>query len=334
MLGSFRYLLALLVTLSHLWSSMAGWSGVAAVFGFYVISGYLMTSVINRIYGFTLPGLGRYALNRFLRIFPTYWIVLLLALCIVAAIPREAFLTNYKLSMPLSVTDWLANVFIIGLLDGPYKVLVPPAWTLDIEIFFYVLMGLGLSRSRSVVLIWFGGSLLYTLWLLFNGAEFVDRYASYAAASLPFSAGAMVYMYRSALARFLCLPLPISAGLFLLGLIASRLGWLGDPLVAGFYIILICTVLLLISLNNLEARSFSHGWRKMDRLLGDLAYPIFLCHWQVAAVVLYFFWSGEKPDGGGLWLSSIVFIHAVAFAVYLGVDKRVNLVRDRVRGQH
>ncbi|MEP5567750.1 MAG: acyltransferase [Halioglobus sp.] len=334
MLGSFRYLLALLVTLSHLWTSLAGWSGVAAVFGFYVISGYLMTSVINRTYGFSASGLGRYALNRFLRIFPTYWVVMLFALIVVAAIPREAFLTNYKLSMPLSVTDWLANVFIVGLLDGPYKVLVPPAWTLDIEIFFYALMGLGLSRSRPVVLVWFVGSLLYTLWLLFNGAEFVDRYASYAAASLPFSAGAAIYMYRGALARFLCLPLPASAGLFFLALVASRMGWLGDPLVTGFYILLLCSVLLLISLINQDVSTLDYRWQKIDRLLGDLAYPIFLCHWQVAAVVLYFFWSGEKPEGGGLWLSSIVFIHAISFAIYFTVDKRINLIRDRIRGQN
>jgi len=90
MLGIFRYILALMVTLSHLWTGLAGWSGVGAVFGFYVISGYLMTSVLNQSYGFTPQGLGRYALNRFLRIFPTYWFVLLFAVIVVATIPSGA----------------------------------------------------------------------------------------------------------------------------------------------------------------------------------------------------------------------------------------------------
>ena len=184
MLGLFRYLLALLVTLSHLWSGFAGWSGVMAVFCFYLISGYLMTSVLHESYGFTARGGQRYALNRFLRIFPTYWAVLLLSFLIVSWIPKAAFMTNFKLSMPLAASDWLPNLFIVGLLDGPYKVLVPPAWSLDVELVFYLLMALGLSRSKLTVTVWFAGSVAYTALLLITEAEFVDRYASYAASSL------------------------------------------------------------------------------------------------------------------------------------------------------
>jgi peptidoglycan/LPS O-acetylase OafA/YrhL len=319
--------------LSHLWTSLAGWSGVAAVFGFYVISGYLMTSVINQTYGFTASGLGRYALNRFLRIFPAYWCVLLLALLIVSALPRDAFLVNYKLSMPLAISDWLPNLFIVGLLDGPYKVLVPPAWTLDIELFFYALMGLGLSRSRPLVLAWFLISLVYTLWLLANGAEFVQRYAAYAAASLPFSIGAMTYMYRDEIRRHLCLPVPVAVGLFALAVVTARMEWLGDPLGLAFYLILLCSFLMLVSLVNVDPGAVPGAWRKTDKFLGNLAYPVFLCHWQVAAVVLHFAFASEKPEGGGLWLGSIVFIHLVALLVYYLVDNNVNRIRDRVRGQ-
>jgi peptidoglycan/LPS O-acetylase OafA/YrhL len=333
MLGIFRYTLALMVTLSHLWTSLAGWSGVGAVFGFYVISGYLMTSVLNQSYGFTARGLGRYALNRFLRIFPTYWFVLLLAVLVVATIPRDAFLTNYKLSMPREMFDWLPNIFIIGLLDGPSKVLIPPAWTLDIELCFYLLMGLGLSRSRILVLTWFVASAAYTLWLLLSGVEFVDRYVSYAAASLPFSIGAMSYMYREVLGRYLRLPVPVACGLFLTVVVVARLEWLGDPLDVGFYLTLLASFLLLVSLNNVDSRSSPPFLQSADRLLGNLAYPIFLCHWQVAAVVLHVAFNTEKPAGGGMWLSSIVFIHLLALLVYFLVDRNVSRVRDKVRGK-
>lgn len=333
MLGIFRYVLALMVTMSHLWTSLAGWSGVAAVFGFYVISGYLMTSVLNQSYGFSPKGLGRYGLNRFLRIFPTYWFVLVLAVIVVAVIPRDAFLTNYKLSMPREIMDWLPNLFIVGLLDGPVKVLIPPAWTLDIEILFYVLMGLGLSRNRFLVTCWFALSAFYTLWLVIDGAEFVDRYVSYAAASLPFSMGAMAYMYRNFLARYLSLPVPVAAGCFFAAVVVAKLEWLGDPLYIGFYLTLLASFLLLVSLIKVDSAQVSASLQSIDRMLGNLAYPIFLCHWQVAAVMLHLVYESQKPLGGGLWLFSIVFIHLVALIVYFLVDRNVSRARDWVRGK-
>ncbi|MGI9284373.1 MAG: acyltransferase family protein [Pseudomonadales bacterium] len=332
MLGIFRYILALAVTLSHLWTSFAGWSAVAAVFGFYVISGYLMTSILNQSYGYTRRGIARYALNRALRIFPTYWFVMLLSIVVVAMIPREAFLTNFKLSMPSELGDWAANIFILGLLDGPLKVLVPPAWTLDIELVFYIAMGVGLSRSKSTVTIWFAASLAYTLFLLLTGAEFPQRYASYAAASLPFSIGAMTYMYRHEARRLLRLPLAVAVVLLLAAAVASRLEWLA-PLGGGFYIMLVCNTLLLIALNNIDVKKISPRLQVCDRMLGNIAYPLFLCHWQVAAVVLAVFYAGEKPDGGQLWLTSFIFIHMVALLVYYLVDRNVDKARTLVRGK-
>lgn len=332
MLGIFRYILALTVTLSHLWTDFAGWSAVAAVFGFYVISGYLMTSILNHSYGYTWRGIARYALNRVLRIFPTYWFVLLLSVPVVMLIPREAFLTNFKLSMPLETSDWLPNIFILGLLDGPVKVLVPPAWTLDIELVFYIAIGLGLSRSRLTVSIWFLASLIYTVFLLLLGADFPTRYASYTASSLPFSIGAMVYMYRKQARHLLRLPVPAAAILLLVTAIAARLEWLA-PLGSGFYLMLVCSVLLLVALNNVDFGSVPSWLKACDRLLGNLAYPLFLCHWQVAAVVLAVFYAGDKPAGGQLWLSSVLFIHLVALLVYYLIDRNVDKLRMRVRGK-
>ena len=317
--------------MSHLWTDVAGWSGVGAVFGFYVLSGYLMTSVLNESYGFSGHKLGRYFLNRFLRIYPTYWFVMLFAALVVWSIPREAYLTNFKLTMPKEILQWLPNLFIVGLLDGPLKVLVPTAWTLDIEIMFYLLMGLGFSRSRLTVTVWFGASLFYTLFLVLNGAEFADRYASYAAASLPFSIGAMLYMYRDLLRR-LAMPLPIAWPLFLSVVVITRMEWLGDPLDVGFYLTLLTIIFLLLAVIHTDSRGWPKAWQSCDRFLGHLSYPIFLCHWQVAAVVLYLFHDSEPP-GQGLWLSSVIFIHLVGTLVYFLVDRNISLVRDKVRGK-
>ena len=74
MFGTYRYCLAHLVVLTHL----ASWPGVGsyAVFGFYMLSGFLMSLILNERYGFSLQGLRGYAANRALRIYPPYLFVL------------------------------------------------------------------------------------------------------------------------------------------------------------------------------------------------------------------------------------------------------------------
>ena len=72
-IGSWRFFLAFLVVISHLWKDMIGGPAAYAVWGFYVLSGYLMTLVLNEKYGPSINGLKRYAYNRFLRIYPLYW---------------------------------------------------------------------------------------------------------------------------------------------------------------------------------------------------------------------------------------------------------------------
>ena len=65
MFGAWRLLLALLVVLGHL--HRPWWPASWAVFSFYVISGYLMSLILDETYGWTGAGRRRFALNRFLR---------------------------------------------------------------------------------------------------------------------------------------------------------------------------------------------------------------------------------------------------------------------------
>ena len=71
MLGTYRVILALMVVFQHLGKSYQ--LGAYAVFTFFVISGYLMTYILNENYGYSLRGRMKYLLNRILRIYPVYW---------------------------------------------------------------------------------------------------------------------------------------------------------------------------------------------------------------------------------------------------------------------
>ena len=65
-----------------------------AVFGFYVLSGYLMTLSLNRVYGFSAGGVGRFFANRWLCIFVPYYAVLLMSFVFIALLPEDASSLN------------------------------------------------------------------------------------------------------------------------------------------------------------------------------------------------------------------------------------------------
>ena len=56
-LGTWRFFLALLVAISHLWADMVHGPAAYAVWGFFVLSGYLMTLVLTQKYGTDAGGL-------------------------------------------------------------------------------------------------------------------------------------------------------------------------------------------------------------------------------------------------------------------------------------
>ena len=121
MLGLFRYLLAMMVVLSHLWPWTAWWQGTYAVFGFYVISGYLMTLIVNVTYAKSGTGFLGFWLNRVLRIYPPYYFALLVSFLVIFLLPVDFVARwNPKLRMPEGWYEWFSNLAIWGL--GHYPV--------------------------------------------------------------------------------------------------------------------------------------------------------------------------------------------------------------------
>ena len=83
-MGSFRFLLAVMVVISHAHGGFAGYNiGIVAVISFFLISGYVMTVLVDRYYG-TLSKIGLFYLDRSARLLPQYVLYLLLALSALA----------------------------------------------------------------------------------------------------------------------------------------------------------------------------------------------------------------------------------------------------------
>jgi peptidoglycan/LPS O-acetylase OafA/YrhL len=96
MFGVCRTVLAVLVVLNHIAGAhKLGWH---AVFGFYILSGYLMTLIMTRNYGYSISGTWKYFINRFLRIYPIYWAACLLSLLLISLLGSE-YTTRFDVNL-------------------------------------------------------------------------------------------------------------------------------------------------------------------------------------------------------------------------------------------
>jgi peptidoglycan/LPS O-acetylase OafA/YrhL len=324
--GSYRFALASLVVLSHLAGELNAWAGGYAVFAFYVLSGYLMSLVLDRVYLQRPGGTWRFLGNRWLRIYPPYYAVLLLSLAIVALAPVAAVSTNPALRLPENASQAAANFGIFGLMYGEAR-LVPTAWSLDVELFFYLFMLLVMGRRAPVAALWLAASVLWALYLVMSGADFGDRYTPYDAAALPFALGACGWHFGrriplSGTAHAVLAPTLFFANV----LLAGRL-W-GDVYVGGFYVSLLAAGYVTLALARRRSDDAPPWLAQLDRRLGDLSYPLFLCHWPLAALVHGV--TGLGPGAGLLALTWPVSV-AVSAGLHALVETPVERLRDAVR---
>ena len=330
MFGLYRYILAHLVVISHLCPDLTkNPPGTYAVFAFYTLSVYLITLILNEIYGFSTNGIKRFFINRFLRLYPAYLVTIFISVFLVYLIPDIAQNLNKALKLPTSFFEILANSFIFGLSASTQSRLVPPAWALNVELCFYVLMALHLVRKRKTVIIWFVISFLYTVLMIINNFPFENRYSPLEAASLPFSTGAMIYFMKENLTLKFKWHFYVSAFLFLINALYSSL-W-GNPQVLGFYTSFILNVWLLFYLIKVNIKLTPVWLRKIDKLLGNLSYPIYLCHWHIATLVDWLFFRGIKPNSKYLFFASLIPINIAAYVIYFLIENRVDNLRNKVR---
>lgn len=330
MFGTYRFILSTMVVLGHLASPIINWTGVYAVFCFYLLSGYLMTLILTRRYGFDFDGLCRYAINRILRIYPPYLFVLVLSIFIVMLIPETAQRINPALSMPISSREWAHNLFIFGL-NGEARRLIPPAWSIDVELFFYCSMALIFAKNRTLCTIWFLFSLIALGFMLATGADFGQRYGSIIGASLPFSLGSMTYYYKDNLSIVSPKHLPMVGFLFLLYALFSSIIWV-NPIAYGFYIALILGFCIQVSLANIKQKEIPSWVRTMDSRLGDLSYPLFLCHWHVGSIIAFLTPFGISSKGILLFIVVFLASTLLAFGIHQLIERPIEKIRKHFKG--
>lgn len=335
MFGTYRTLLALMVVATHLGGMHE--IGKYAVSGFFTLSGYLMTLIMQTNYGYTLSGISKYALNRFLRIYPIYWLAISIS-AILIIIVGEDFSRNYHASMylPQDFTETIKNI----LLFFPYREsprLSPPVWALTVEIFYYILIGLGISKNKKYVLFWLVLSVIYHAVVISMNLDGEYRYYLIPSASLPFATGAFIYHYSHEIQNFTNqLNSRVKENLPYIIFFAILLNWYVGSLSSHrglfFYSNFIICAIMVIVLS--ERKSLPFISKAFDKWMGDFSYPIYLVHYQIGLVVIMLLgkagFSYERPDAVLMFIS-IPFIFLLAWMITVSIEKPIELIRSRVK---
>ena len=271
----------------------------------------------------------RFLGNRFLRIFPPYLFFLVISLVLLWAFPDSFGQTYSDMRFPETIGAMFSNVTLINLAYSP-EIVIPPAWTLSVEFFFYIAMVLLLARARAIAVIWFVTSLVITGWLIATGAKFSVRYTPTYAASLFFSIGAMIYFFRKPLD---CLRIDMRIVLVLIPifcffpLLIEAVGL--NRLMEGFY----GPTLLFVPIFVTFLGSAIERWRRADRLLGDLAYPVFITHFLAAGIIRIFFPIRSRLTAFCYLLLSYLLSIGISLGFLHMNEQWVDPLRDRLRAE-
>jgi peptidoglycan/LPS O-acetylase OafA/YrhL len=340
MLGSFRFFLALCVVVYHLSAAIPA-IGQLAVECFYTISGYLMTLVLNENYRFKLLP---FAENRFLRLYPSYYALILLTLCAWGAWPGTApfhSAWNWNYDNANHISDCLANLLIfpwslpIGI-HSPFRVL-PPTWSVAVEIACYALLWLFVSRRWWTATITICAAAVWHAYTFEQGMGENARYFPVSSSMLAFSLGSLTYRIalRVEQARPEWLSKNVAQIAFLgLGITAFLLNW-GANIRHGdfssnayFYFDMVIASLACLSFHRIRVNGVLGS---IDRWLGDLSYPIFLGQFTAGYITWRLMGSPAAMRGWDITIGAICLSICFGIACVVLIDRPLQRLRGKVR---
>ena len=349
-MGTVRTLLAIIVVLAHCYGRV-GVGGSLAVQIFYMISGFLISFVL--VEAGTYDSIIKFYKNRFLRLFPVYWAVALCTLLLECVgyflSDRTSFFQTY------AALDWdgrialgLSNVFLLGqdwimfsgVRDGVFQfvtdyrdtevnvwsgLLVPQAWTLGLELCFYLIAPFVLPK-RKWIFTAIAFSFAVRIYLIWVGLDSQDpwTYRFFPKELAIFLFGALSHQilrpyYADVFGKHFAVISAWGAGGFLLYCILFEM--LPFPVIQSYLIVIVAFALMpmLFEFQN------NFTW---DRKLGEYSYPIYISHWMVIAPISFILGKLGFPEKSLLFTSAV--LTATLIVSYL-LERYVNKNVARLR---
>ncbi len=350
--GAFRFGLAMLVVLQHgllLLAPPDRWllyrleigAVAVAVTTFFALSGFIVAESASTFY---LGRPGAFLANRMLRVVPPYLAALLLTIAVDSWLFSSG--TLVPLDAPLQGSPLQPRVVLAGILEilpgmtarrvsSQDFSFIPFAWTLRVEFAFYLAAfatGCLLAVDQAGRWATRRAVLTAVLALCYAGfALFAWRHRATASGAglqvicIPFFAfGLCLFLHLHRPDAVSRLHLLLVSGGVLLGF--TYWGQRGDPVLA-LQLPLLCALFLVLAVLT-RIRSIPDTWRRWDRQLGELSYPLYISH----GVVLTFLTSISTQRGALPYCTAIAAALLLAACLHRTVEQPLRGLRNRLRG--
>lgn len=332
-MGLLRWALAMAVCLCHLSAGDdAAWrplGGEAAVLCFFVISGFYMEMVLSERYTPERLGPGylrRFYLARYLRLYPAFLLVtlvLLVASLMPGRVELPASLRCAEANTPLTLAtcglEWFAQLTMLMLnLPSTAHLLIPPGWSLGVEIGWYAIAP-WVSRRKGGVL-----AVLAAVGALSLFVPYAQHLPVLFAAHC-FVMGAVAWRLRERLvidARWASPWLLRGLVLVAVGLALPAEWTLGafDPHAHNQVDRLVYPVLTALIVPSLHLRASAERW---DHWLGQLSYPLYLVHQAVIDGARH---ASSRLGVSGVIVSALLLAMLMMWAEHRWIEPRRRLL--------
>lgn len=321
-MGLIRLLLALSVVATHC-GTIFGFElvgGKVAVQSFYIISGFYMSLVLNEKYIGINNSYRLFITNRFIRLYPIYWTVLLgtILICIALIVASDGHhLLKFEswLSVRQTVSSFtflvVSNIFIFGqdivmfLGINPREgtlyftsnfwntnpplhnfLFVPQSWTLGLELTFYLLAPFMLRKGFKIIFVLIALSFLLRLFI-YNFLSLQNdpwNYRFFPTEIMFFLFGYVSYRIHL---RLKTKSIPKTFNLFVVFYILAYT--LIYPYISEFKVhyspFSFKEIIYFLSIILLIPVLFNYLKKsKLDNQIGELSYPVYISHLGVAMV--------------------------------------------------
>ncbi len=315
--GIYRWFLATMVLFCHLGPEHCWRCGPNAVVTFFILSGYIISYILDTHYLRIPDGIRKYYINRMLRVYPAYWVVIFATIPLIKYFPDIAHHVS-ELVMPRTPMDVILNMGAITQ-NFANTNLVPPAWSLGVEMEIWLLLPFVL-RSRSGL--W--KFLLFVLFIKVSGVP-VSYYGPLFAIQ-PFALGLLLYYRKQKNLR----DIPHAVGMASIIFTLLFYVCLSTMKIEGFYADIILSVLVIYYLSGIDAGRLPRWFKRCDDFLGELAYPLFLINSLTGILVKICFPSLDYRSWGMFAVGFPVANILAVFMIY-AIESPINRLRRRIR---
>lgn len=340
MLGTLRFILAYFVFLSHFPEGGLKLNlGVTSVIVFYFISGYLMMKSYQRFQQHADSPIKSFYLDRCIKIFPQYLIVLLLTVVCFNFFGTSVEETFKGVS--LDIQKVVFNAFLVPVNLGVGSVgdlfpsmggvpIVPPAWSLSVEFHFYLLVPLLVIFSpRMLIIIVLISTALLTFSFFTNNVYFdtLNFGYRYILPMLVIFVFGMMFSSSSHQHKRIAFCIWAYFCALLVLVLPGFPSWYHFAVQEITFGIVIAIPVFHYAINF----KTDYVWfKKIDQWLGDLSYPVFLSHYLAIYLAQHIFGVSSFAKIYFLAASIVIFLVMSFFLALL--QRYIDSKRIHIRG--